>query len=192
MSPARQPPQICLGATEQKSFVNFHGEHVDALQSHQWSTDRNPTSARFPPFPHSRLDVALALACSSSPRSGQAQGGLPAATDGASSDAGTGGTPEAGSGVPWDVEHSRRRRARRQPDHAGEDRRSVSLLFYDPICIDHQTSCATCHSEVWGMSDGLAAIRRQRCGSRRRAGSYRPNMIRRNAPTLWNVAFRET
>ena len=31
------------------------------------------------------------------------------------------------------------------------------LLFYDPILSsDGETACATCHSELWGMSDGLA------------------------------------
>lgn len=65
------------------------------------------------------------------------------------------------------------------------------LLFYDPILSgDGETACATCHSELWGMADGLA--RSVGVGGGHLAGPGRtgPHVLDRNAPTLWNVAFR--
>ncbi|MFO0749555.1 MAG: cytochrome c peroxidase [Myxococcota bacterium] len=65
------------------------------------------------------------------------------------------------------------------------------LLFYDPILsADEQTACATCHSELWGMGDGLPTS--IGVGGGRLTGPSRsgPNVLARNAPTLWNVAFR--
>jgi cytochrome c peroxidase len=67
------------------------------------------------------------------------------------------------------------------------------LLFYDPIVsVDRQTACATCHSEVWGMSDGLVRSVGHGGGLLSGPGRVGPNLERRNAPTLWNVAFKET
>lgn len=65
------------------------------------------------------------------------------------------------------------------------------LLFYDPILSgDQATACATCHSEIWGLSDGLA--RSVGVGGKGPTGPGRtgPNVTRRNSQTLWNVAFR--
>jgi cytochrome c peroxidase len=65
------------------------------------------------------------------------------------------------------------------------------LLFYDPISsVDQKVACATCHSEVWGMSDGLARSVGNGAGLVSGPGRSGPNVTRRNAPTLWNVAFR--
>lgn len=65
------------------------------------------------------------------------------------------------------------------------------LLFYDPVLsIDDQTACATCHSEKWGMGDGIP--RAIGHGAGLGAGPRRdgPNELRRNSPALYNLAFR--
>jgi cytochrome c peroxidase len=64
------------------------------------------------------------------------------------------------------------------------------LLFYDPILSsDRAVACATCHSEVWGLSDGLPLS--IGVGGKGPTGPGRtgPNLTRRNAPTLWNIGF---
>jgi cytochrome c peroxidase len=67
------------------------------------------------------------------------------------------------------------------------------LLFFDPVLsVDEQTACATCHSERWGMSDGLKRSVGHGAGllsGPRRRG---PNTLRRNSMTLYNLVFRET
>ena len=66
------------------------------------------------------------------------------------------------------------------------------LLFYDPIISqDGETACATCHSEIWGMSDGLA--RSIGHGSGLIAGPARKgdNFTKRNALPVWNLAYRQ-
>jgi cytochrome c peroxidase len=65
------------------------------------------------------------------------------------------------------------------------------LLFYDPIVSsDRETACATCHSEAWGMSDGLPVSIGTGGGRLAGPGRKGSNTTRRNAPTLWNVAYR--
>lgn len=65
------------------------------------------------------------------------------------------------------------------------------LLFYDPILSrDQATACATCHSEQWGMSDGLALSIGVDGEGPTGPGRTGPNLTSRNALTLWNVAFR--
>lgn len=67
------------------------------------------------------------------------------------------------------------------------------LLFYDPVLsIDNQTACATCHSEIWGMGDGIP--RSVGHGAGLDAGPRRvgPNTLRRNSPALFNLAFRSS
>jgi cytochrome c peroxidase len=67
------------------------------------------------------------------------------------------------------------------------------LLFYDPILAsDKQVACATCHSEIWGMSDGLARSIGVDGTGPTGPGRSGPNLTRRNAQTLWNAAYRET
>lgn len=66
-------------------------------------------------------------------------------------------------------------------------------LFYDPILsVDGATTCGTCHSEFWGMGDALP--RAVGHGAGRVAGPDRrgPNVLRRNSPTLFNMAFRKS
>jgi cytochrome c peroxidase len=65
------------------------------------------------------------------------------------------------------------------------------LLFYDPVLsVDRQTACATCHSELWGMGDGIPRSIGHGAGLNAGPGRRGPNMLRRNAPSLYNVAFR--
>ena len=67
------------------------------------------------------------------------------------------------------------------------------LLFYDPILsVDHETACATCHSEIWGMGDGIP--RGVGHGAGLDAGPRRqgPNRMRRNSQSLYNLAFRSS
>lgn len=67
------------------------------------------------------------------------------------------------------------------------------LLFYDPILsIDRETACATCHSELWGMGDGIP--RGVGHGAGLDAGPRRegPNTLRRNSSAIYNLAFRES
>ena len=66
------------------------------------------------------------------------------------------------------------------------------ILFYDPVLSSDRTvACATCHSEVWGMSDGLP--RSIGVGGKGPTGPGRVGgaETRRNAQTLWNVAYRQ-
>lgn len=67
------------------------------------------------------------------------------------------------------------------------------LLFFDPILsVDRETACVTCHSEQWGMSDALARGIGHSAGLLAGPGRRGPNVLRRNSPTLYNLAFRET
>jgi len=67
------------------------------------------------------------------------------------------------------------------------------LLFFDPILsVDDQTACVTCHSELWGMGDGIARAIGHSAGldaGPRRKG---PNTLRRNSQALYNLAFRSS
>ncbi|MBK8937069.1 MAG: cytochrome-c peroxidase [Polyangiaceae bacterium] len=65
------------------------------------------------------------------------------------------------------------------------------LLFYDPILSrDEATACATCHSEQWGMSDGLGVSIGVDGEGPTGPGRSGPNVATRNALTLWNAALR--
>jgi len=65
------------------------------------------------------------------------------------------------------------------------------LLFFETLLsADRETACATCHSEVWGMSDSLARSVGLGAGLLAGPGREGPNVLRRNAPTLYNLAFR--
>lgn len=67
------------------------------------------------------------------------------------------------------------------------------LLFYDPVLsADGETACATCHSEIWGMSDGLRTGVGHGAGPLTGPGRTGPNVLSRNSQTLWNVGLRET
>jgi cytochrome c peroxidase len=65
------------------------------------------------------------------------------------------------------------------------------LLFFDPILsMDDQTARATCHSEIWGMGDGIPRAVGHGAGLNAGPGREGPNMLRRNSPALYNLAFR--
>jgi cytochrome c peroxidase len=143
------------------------------------------------------VTLSVALACSPSshdagPRvNRETDGGAPGRDGGAApSDAAP--SSDAG-GVPWKITPF--------PDVADPDDNPSSaakvelgrLIFYDPILSqDQQVACATCHSEVWGMSDGLSRSVGRGAGLVAGPGRSGPNVTRRNAPTLWNVAFRQS
>jgi cytochrome c peroxidase len=65
------------------------------------------------------------------------------------------------------------------------------LLFYDPVLgSDGETACATCHSELWGMSDGLPTSIGVGGGSLTGPGRKGGAVGTRNAQALWNVVWR--
>lgn len=67
------------------------------------------------------------------------------------------------------------------------------LLFFDPVLsVDQETACVTCHSEQWGMGDALARGIGHGAGLLAGPGRRGPNVLRRNSPSLYNLAFRET
>lgn len=67
------------------------------------------------------------------------------------------------------------------------------LLFYETLLSgDRETACATCHSEIWGMSDSLSRSVGLGAGLLAGPGREGPNVMRRNAPTLYNLAFRKS
>lgn len=66
------------------------------------------------------------------------------------------------------------------------------LLFFDPILSrDGRTACVTCHSEQWGMSDGVPVSVGVDGVGAVGPGREGPNRTSRNAQTIWNVAYRE-
>lgn len=65
------------------------------------------------------------------------------------------------------------------------------LLFFDPILsVDKETACVTCHSERWGMGDGIGRAVGHGAGIEAGPGRRGPNTLRRNSPSLYNLAFR--
>ena len=67
------------------------------------------------------------------------------------------------------------------------------ILFFDPVLsVDQETACVTCHSEQWGMSDALSRAVGHGAGLLSGPGRRGPNVLRRNSPSLYNLAFRET
>jgi cytochrome c peroxidase len=67
------------------------------------------------------------------------------------------------------------------------------LLFFDPVLsVDRETACVTCHSERWGMGDGLPRAVGHGAGLLSGPGREGPNPLRRNSPSLYNLAFRPT
>lgn len=88
--------------------------------------------------------------------------------------------------LPWD-------RAPFPDAQAPDDARAAlgRLLFYDPILSrDRAVACSTCHSELWGLGDGLALSVGVDGVGPAGPGRHGPNVTTRNSPTLWNVAFR--
>lgn len=65
------------------------------------------------------------------------------------------------------------------------------LLFHDPVLSgDRATACVTCHSQYWGMGDGLVVGIGVGGTGPSGIGRRGPTSTRRNVPTLWNVAYR--
>jgi cytochrome c peroxidase len=132
------------------------------------------------------VTLALAVACGTDgPRASPRAAG-PTRSDASTQDA-------AGVRAPWPVGDFPDVLA--PPDNPTTDQKVElgRLLFYDPIVsIDGQVACATCHSEVWGMSDALARSVGQGAGLVAGPGRSGPNRTRRNSMTLWNVAYRTT
>jgi cytochrome c peroxidase len=65
------------------------------------------------------------------------------------------------------------------------------LLFHDPILSgDRATACVTCHSQYWGMGDGLSFGIGVGGAGPSGIGRRGPTSTRRNVPSLWNVAYR--
>jgi len=89
--------------------------------------------------------------------------------------------------VPWEV-HA-------LPEPPAPDPARVALgrlLFYEPLLgADAETACATCHSEFWGMSDALPRSIGHGAGRLAGPGREGPNVVRRNAQVLWNLAYRD-
>ena len=102
------------------------------------------------------------------------------------------GTPTANSPTPWPVTAfpALPEVMNDVPDARIELGR---LLFFDPILsVDDQTACATCHSEIWGMGDGIPRAVGHGAGLNAGPGREGPNMLRRNSPALYNLAFRSS
>lgn len=98
---------------------------------------------------------------------------------------------ETGPPLPWS------RRALGEVPHPADNPPSADkhelgrLLFYDPILSrDQEVACATCHSEIWGMGDGLPLSVGVDGEGPAGPGRTGPNVTDRNASTLWNVAYR--
>jgi cytochrome c peroxidase len=65
------------------------------------------------------------------------------------------------------------------------------LLFHDPILSSDRTvACVTCHSQYWGMADGLPLAIGVGGVGPTGTGRTGPTHTRRNALTLWNAAYR--
>lgn len=66
-------------------------------------------------------------------------------------------------------------------------------LLYDPILSgDLATACITCHSEQWGLGDGLPTSIGIRGEGPVGPGRSGPTSTSRNAPSLWNVGHRRS
>ena len=100
-------------------------------------------------------------------------------------------TPYAGPPIPWDYTAFPEVVAPKDNPSTQAKIDLGTLLFYDPILSsDQKVACATCHSEQWGMSDGLSVSVGVEGVGATGPGRVGPNMTARNAPTLWNAAFR--
>lgn len=99
--------------------------------------------------------------------------------------------------LPWSVQElTQARESLLQDAPSPEQAERIQLgrmLFYDPLLSrDRQTACATCHSEVWGMSDALARSVGHGAGLLAGPGRHGGGVSPRNAPGLWNLTFRES
>lgn len=102
--------------------------------------------------------------------------------------------PDESESPPWPVTPFPKLKARAEPENVLAQRAELGrLLFYDPVLsVDRETACASCHSEIWGMGDGLARSVGHGGGLLSGPGRKGGPLLRRNAPQLWNLAFRES
>jgi cytochrome c peroxidase len=131
------------------------------------------------------VTVALAVACGGDRRAAPPVGGH---------DAGARLSPDAGNAglVPWPITPFPDVSVPADNPTTDAKVELGRLLFYDPIVsVDGQTACATCHSEVWGMSDALPRSVGHGAGLLAGPGRTGDNRTRRNAMTLWNVGHRQ-
>jgi cytochrome c peroxidase len=81
-----------------------------------------------------------------------------------------------------------------EPDSNASTQEKIDLgrlLFHDPILSgDRATACVTCHSQYWGMGDGLSFGIGVGGTGPSGIGRRGPTTTRRNVPSLWNVAYR--
>ncbi len=134
--------------------------------------------------------LAFASGCGASESELAGSGGTPGGS------AGVGGQGAGGAigspSVPWPLTAFPK-----LPDIAidvPEERIALgNLLFFDPVLsIDEETACGTCHSEFWGMSDGLPLGVGHGAGLPSGPQREGPNVTRRNSLALFNLVFRET
>jgi cytochrome c peroxidase len=108
-----------------------------------------------------------------------------------SSGSGAGPAPYDGPPIPWAYQPFPAPIEPAENPTTPEKIEVGNLLFYDPILsADDATACATCHSEIWGMSDGLPVSVGVLGEGPTGPGRDGPNKTTRNAQTLWNAAFR--
>ncbi len=114
-------------------------------------------------------------------------------SSGGGSVGGSSGEPDAAVTPPLPWPAVKMTRAPEPADNPGTPAKIAlgELLFYDPILsTDKAVACVTCHSEIWGMSDGLPLSVGVDGKGPAGPGREGPNVTRRNAATLWNVAYR--
>lgn len=151
--------------------------------------------------------VAALTACAdeASPRpdagegAGPGQGGAGGATGatGATGDGGDGGdggaedTAYHGPPLPWTYRPFPEVPFPEDDPVTPEKAALGRMLFYDPVMSgDQATACMTCHSEQWGLSDGLATSVGIHGDGPVGPGRTGPTTTTRNAPSLWNVGYR--
>lgn len=100
--------------------------------------------------------------------------------------------PYSGPPIPWEHRAFPAMKAGKDNESSPAKIELGTLLFYDPIlATDRKVACATCHSEVWGMGDGLPVSIGIGGEGPTGPGRKGPTSTRRNAPTLWNVGFKD-
>jgi cytochrome c peroxidase len=104
----------------------------------------------------------------------------------------SGPPPYDGPPIPWAYQPFPKREEPKENPTTDAKVALGQLLFYDPILSsDRAVACATCHSEIWGMSDGLPLSIGVGGEGPTGPGRTGPNLTRRNAQTLWNAGFRK-
>jgi cytochrome c peroxidase len=129
------------------------------------------------------LLAVLVVACGDTASSTDGPGGL-------GGEGGSRGTPDIVAPLPWPLTAFPQ-----LPDSMqGVPEARVELghlLFVDPVLsVDRETACITCHSERWGMGDGLPRAIGHGAGLLAGPGRQGPNQLRRNSPSIYNLAFR--